>query len=218
MDRLFESFGMGGVAPRFQGGASAQGVRNLWAPHIEVCERNGKLLIQADLPGVRREDVDVQIEDDAVVIQGQRHQETERNEQGFYHSERTYGSFYRVVPLPEGIEAEQANATFRDGVLQIELPMPQQRQRGRRLEIREGGSATSQLGGAAAGTAGQHGGQSSAGARSRFVKAAGRPAPPAVHTPGRAPGRTAAPAARRRPAATPAPAAVRRTAAARPVR
>lgn len=145
MDRIFETFGMGSAWPRSTGrGAQSgpaaqggQGLRTLWAPHIEVAERNGKLLIQADLPGVRKEDVDVQIEDDAVIIQGQRHQENERNEGGFYHSERSYGTFYRVIPLPEGTDAEQANATFRDGVLQIEVPVPQQRQRGRRLEIRD---------------------------------------------------------------------------------
>ena len=158
MDRLFESFGMGAAWPRSTGRAAGQsggpGLRTLWAPHIEVAERNGKLLIQADLPGVRKEDVNVQIEDDAVIIQGQRHQENERNEGGFYHSERSYGSFYRVIPLPEGTDAEQANATFRDGVLQIEVPVPQQRQRGRRLEIRDGGGQ-GQLGPQAGGTSGQ---------------------------------------------------------------
>jgi len=152
MDRIFESFGVGSAWPRSVGraGQSAQGggqgLRTLWAPHIEVAERNGKLLIQADLPGVRKEDVNVQIEDDAVIIQGQRHQENERNEGGFYHSERSYGSFYRVIPLPDGTDAEQANATFRDGVLHIEVPVPQQRQRGRRLEIRDAGGGQQHLG------------------------------------------------------------------------
>ncbi len=148
MDRIFESFGMGSSWPRSgsQGalqsgrGGGTQGLHTLWAPHIEVGERNGKLLIQADLPGVRKEDVDVQIEQDAVIIQGQRNQESERNEGGVYHSERSYGTFYRMIPLPEGVDVEQANATFRDGVLRIELPAPQQRQRGRRLEIRDGDS------------------------------------------------------------------------------
>jgi HSP20 family protein len=159
MDRIFDGFGMGGMArwpgsatrqvagrpsSEARGLAGSQGLRELWAPRIEVCERDGKLLIQADLPGVRKDDLDVQIEDDAIVIQGQRHQETTRDERGFYHSERSYGSFYRMIPLPEGVEAEQAHASFRDGVLQIELPMAQPRQRARRLEIREGGTHDAQ--------------------------------------------------------------------------
>jgi HSP20 family protein len=142
MDRLFESFGVGrNFFPEEM--AQARGVRgqgaSLWSPHLEVCERNGKLLIQVDLPGVRREDVNVQIEPDAVIIQGERTQQTERNEQGYYHSERSYGSFYRTVPLPEGIDTDQAEATFRDGVLEIEMPMPQQQGRARRLEVRDAG-------------------------------------------------------------------------------
>lgn len=146
MDRLFESFGMGrnffpeDMAQMRRGGGG-QGAAALWSPHLEVCERNGKLLIQVDLPGVRREDVNVQLEPDAAIIQGQRTQESERNERGYYHSERSYGSFYRAVPLPDGIDIDQANATFRNGVLEIEMPLPQQQQRGRRLEVRDAGSA-----------------------------------------------------------------------------
>ncbi len=126
--------------PGGAGAAQGQGLRTLWSPHIEVAQRDGKLTIEADLPGVRKEDLEVRIEPDAVILQGHRQQESTRDEQGFYHSERSYGSFYRAIPLPEGIDTEQAHATFRDGVLCIELPAPQQRQRGRRLEIRDGGA------------------------------------------------------------------------------
>jgi HSP20 family protein len=151
MDRMFESFGMGGPLSRDfgQGGMLGGGsdLRTLWSPHIEVCERGGKLLIQADLPGIRKEDVNVQVEQDAVILQGERKHETERDERGYYHSERSYGSFYRVIPLPEGVDTEQAKASFRDGVLEIELPAPQQRERGRRLTIEdrssEGSAGTS---------------------------------------------------------------------------
>ena len=145
MDRLFESFGMGttgrsGGVGAFPSNYSA-GLQALWAPRIEVCERNGKLLIQADLPGVRKEDLNVRLEQDAVILEGERRQESEREEQGYYHSERSYGSFHRVIPLPEGIDTDQAKATFRDGVLDIELPVPQQRQRGRTLTIDDGGTS-----------------------------------------------------------------------------
>lgn len=151
MDRLFESFGMAGTGFGGSGFPTERGagLRTIWAPRIEVCERNGKLLIEADLPGVRKEDVNVHIEQDAVIIEGERRQESEREEQGFYHSERSYGSFHRVIPLPEGIDTEQAKATFRDGVLDIELPAPRARQRGRTLTIedRAGGRETGTRGG-----------------------------------------------------------------------
>lgn len=136
MDRLFESFGMGSGFGGFPAESGA-GLRTLWAPRIEMCERSGKLLIEADLPGVRKEDLNVRIEQDAVVIEGERRQQFEREEQGFYHTERSYGSFHRVIPLPEGVDTEQAKATFRDGVLDIELPAPKTRQRGRTLTIED---------------------------------------------------------------------------------
>jgi HSP20 family protein len=146
MDRLFENFGVGrGAWPTFDRGGwsddaqAAQQVPSMWAPHIEVAERDGKLLVQADLPGIKREDIDVQVEADAIVIQGHRQQERSANESGYYRSERSYGSFYRTIPLPEGTNADSASASFRDGVLRIELDAPRQQQRGRKLEIRDGG-------------------------------------------------------------------------------
>jgi HSP20 family protein len=147
MDRLFENFGMGrGAFPAFDqaggwtGDARGQpSAPSMWAPHIEVSERDGKLLVQADLPGIKREDINVQIEQDAIIIQGHRHQEQSGSESGYYRSERSYGSFYRTIPLPEGTNAESASASFRDGVLRIELDAPREQQRGRKLEVRDGG-------------------------------------------------------------------------------
>ena len=113
------------------------GVSSMWSPHIDVCERNGKLLIQADLPGIKRDDINVRIEQDAVVIQGHRNQQQMSNQSGYYRSERSYGKFYRRVPMPEGAKAEDANAIFSNGVLEITLPVARQEERKRRrLEIR----------------------------------------------------------------------------------
>ena len=147
MDRLFENFGMGrGLAGYDQGGGGLwQGMQNapaMWSPHIEVTERDGKLVIQADLPGIKREDINVEIEQDAVVINGHRQQEQTSDQSGYYRSERSYGSFYRTIPLPEGTNADSASATFRDGVLRIELDAPRAAQRGRTLEVRDGNSQT----------------------------------------------------------------------------
>jgi HSP20 family protein len=160
MDRLFENFGFGrslfpseGRQGGFDAGGYGEGTPSMWSPHVEVCERNGKLLIQADLPGMKRDDVNVRIEQDQVIIQGERHQQQENQQSGYYRSERSYGSFYRTIPLPEGTNVESATASFRDGVLEIEVDMPRQQQRGRTLEIREGGaSGSASQGGAYSGT------------------------------------------------------------------
>ena len=147
MDRLFDSFGFGrSFFPSEFGQGAPSGYGNpqgtsMWAPHLDVAERDGKLLISADLPGVKKEDVKVEINQDSVTIQGQRHQETTSSDRGYYQSERSYGSFYRTIPLPEGADTESASATFRDGVLQIEIQAPSQQARGRTLEIKDAGSA-----------------------------------------------------------------------------
>jgi HSP20 family protein len=143
MDRLFDAFGFGrGLFPAGFGqnalsGHGGEGGSALWTPHIEVRERDGKFLVSADLPGVKKEDVNVEITQDAVTIQGQRKQEKSSSEGGFYRSERSYGSFYRTIPLPEGANTDNASATFRDGVLQIEIEVPQQKSSGRTLEIKD---------------------------------------------------------------------------------
>jgi HSP20 family protein len=149
MDRLFDSFGLGrsffpsefGQGAQF-GYSDRQGAAALWAPHVDVVERDGKLLISADLPGVKKEDVKVEINQDSVTIQGQRHQERTSSDRGYYQSERSYGSFYRSIPLPEGANTESASATFRDGVLQIEVQAPSQQAGGRTLEIKDASGMT----------------------------------------------------------------------------
>lgn len=143
MDRLFDDFGFGGnfLTPSF-GRDFAQ--MSQWSPQTEVFERGNELVIRADLPGMTKDDIDVDIEDDAIIIRGERRDERTENEQGFYQTERSYGSFYRSIPLPQGIDAEQANASFNNGVLEITMPKPEQKQRGRRLEIGEGKTQNSQ--------------------------------------------------------------------------
>jgi HSP20 family protein len=112
---------------------------NLWAPQVEIFERGNNLVVRADLPGLSRENVDVELDDDALIIRGERHSDTEDEDEGFYHSERSYGSFYRAIPLPEGIEPSGCNATFKEGVLEVTLPKPQQQpSRARRIDVRGG--------------------------------------------------------------------------------
>ncbi len=135
MERLFEDFGVSRnwLSPRSWG----ESFQSLWAPQVEVFERDGQLIVHADLPGLTKDDVKVDVHDNVLTIQGERRQEhKEERPEGYYRSERNYGSFYRSIPLPEGVDGEQAKASFRDGVLEISLPMPpKQEQRGRRIEI-----------------------------------------------------------------------------------
>jgi HSP20 family protein len=134
VDRIFEDFGLG---RRWQSPLRRETSIDSWAPDIDVFQRNNELTIRADLPGLNREDVTVDIAEDAVTIQGERKHEHEEEREGYYRSERSYGSFYRVIPLPQGAIADQAKATFKDGVLEVTMPAPPA-SKGRRLEIGEG--------------------------------------------------------------------------------
>jgi HSP20 family protein len=108
----------------------------LWAPQIETFQRGDQFVVRADLPGMKKENVDIELTDDSLTIQGERRDEHEEDREGFYRSERSYGSFYRVVPLPEGAIPESAKATFHDGVLEVTIQAPPREvSRRRRVEI-----------------------------------------------------------------------------------
>lgn len=117
-------------------GLSPAALRSLWAPQVEVFERGNNLVIRAELPGLSREDVDVEIDDDTLIIRGERHNDVDDEQEGYYRSERSYGSFYRAIPLPDNIDASQCNASFRDGVLQVSLPKPPQQSRARKIDVK----------------------------------------------------------------------------------
>jgi HSP20 family protein len=109
----------------------------MWSPQTEMMERDGRLIIRADLPGLTKDDVEVEITDDAITIEGERRGEKDEKGEGFYRSERSYGKFYRRLPLPQGVDAKDASATFNNGVLEIDLPAPRRlEEKARRLEIR----------------------------------------------------------------------------------
>jgi HSP20 family protein len=151
MDRLFEGFGMGrGLFPSL-GREGSGGEMALWSPHVELSERGDKLVVSVDLPGIKRDDVNVEVDQDGITIQGERRQESTSNERGFYRSERSYGRFLRQIPLPEGVNPDSASATFRDGVLEVELDAPQRTPKGRRLDIKEGAPGPSSAGGTTSG-------------------------------------------------------------------
>jgi HSP20 family protein len=142
MGHLFDEFGLGRgrIGPRLGLGWPRQLLRRAegWLPDVEVFQRENQLVIRADLPGLTKNDVTVEVKEDAVTMQGERRREFEEEKGGVYRSERSYGGFYRVIPLPEGAITDQAKASFKDGVLEITMPAPPETvTRGRKLEIAE---------------------------------------------------------------------------------
>jgi len=132
MDRMFS--GMGGA--QGQGQTSDVG---LWVPPVEVREEGNNLVVNVELPGLDEKDVRVEIKNDSLVIQGEREREQNEERGGIRRSERYYGSFYRAIPLPEGVNAEQAKAQLNNGVLEIRIPIPEAAQRTRQIPIESGG-------------------------------------------------------------------------------
>ena len=130
MDRIF-----GGLGGR-RGGREELA---LWSPAVEVRERNGTVEIVADLPGVNENDVKVEATDEGLVIRGERRQEHEEKREGYYRSERTYGQFYRMIPLPENANIDQAQAEFRNGELRVSIPVPERQRRVREVPVKASG-------------------------------------------------------------------------------
>ncbi|MGH9557828.1 MAG: Hsp20/alpha crystallin family protein [Bryobacteraceae bacterium] len=112
----------------------AKGER-LWSPAVEVRERDSKLVVCADLPGVEQKDLKVEVDNNTLVIQGERKREQTQEREGFRRSERTYGTFYRAIPLPEGVKADEAKADFKNGVLEVTVPIPENKAHRRQIPI-----------------------------------------------------------------------------------
>jgi HSP20 family protein len=129
MDRTFGQF-----FGQKRGGAGG------WYPEVEITERDGQLHIHTDLPGLRPEDVKVEITGEKLTISGERKSEQEHRIGRAYRSERRYGEFYREIALPEGVNADQAKAQFRDGVLEITVPVPERASNRRQIPIQAGES------------------------------------------------------------------------------
>ncbi len=93
-----------------------------WPPAVDVIEKDNQIIVKADLPGVKKEDVSAAIEDGALVIRAERRQEEDVKKEGYRRMERSYGRFERILPLPEGVDAEGVKASYRDGVLEVTIP------------------------------------------------------------------------------------------------
>jgi len=116
--RLFDDFGLG----RGLGRAPISGDFMTWAPRVDVLKHDDELVVRVDLPGMDKNEVKVNIAEDAITIHGERHRSQEEERDGVYRAERNYGSFYRTIALPKGAATDQAKASFKNGVLEIRMP------------------------------------------------------------------------------------------------
>jgi HSP20 family protein len=109
----------------FHGGHWKGGELASWSPVVDVRQCNGDLVVTAELPGLKKEEVKVELTDDALVIQGERKREHKEDHEGYHRYESSYGQFYRSVPLPQGAKTDQVKAELQDGVLKVSVPVQQ---------------------------------------------------------------------------------------------
>ena len=136
VDRMFSSMGLPSFGrpmrrrwPGTRGMMEAQqGGRGMgmgmWTPSVDVTTRGDDLVVEVELPGINPDDVEIEAEGNRLIIRGESRDERsdEDKERGYRYSERKYGSFYRTIPLPEGVSADNAQANFKNGVLEVSFP------------------------------------------------------------------------------------------------
>ena len=120
MNRLLDEM-MGGTAGPGRKSGRQQGAATEWAPAVDALTKDSDLVIQAELPGVKPEDVDISLHDNVLTISGERRVEQEEERGGYHIRERRYGSFRRSVALPEGIDESKISARYEDGVLEVRV-------------------------------------------------------------------------------------------------
>ena len=113
MNKLFEQFSLA---------SSDDGNGSLFVPSAELEETEGEIKLRLEVPGMKAEDIDIEVTDDAVMVRGERKSETQSEEEGEFRSEFYYGEFKRVIPMPQRIEKDKAVAEYKDGVLSLNIP------------------------------------------------------------------------------------------------
>lgn len=96
-----------------------------WQPVVDIIKKDKKVIVTAELPGINKEDISIDINDDVLTLKGERKYETEVKEADFYRKERVSGSFSRSFVLPAGVSTEEINAEYKNGILTIEIPEAQ---------------------------------------------------------------------------------------------
>lgn len=127
MDELFDEFFERRPARRGLGESD-------WYPSVDVSEDENEIKVEADLPGMKQKDLDVNIDGNVLTIKGERKREKKTEEEGYYRSERSHGKFQRSFTLPTEIDVDKTKATFKNGVLTLTVPKLQ-KTKGKRIEI-----------------------------------------------------------------------------------
>ena len=116
MNRLFSSLGM----PLYSG--KGDGERVQWMPTVDVMRKGDDLVVRAELPGVKPEDIDLSVTDDVLTLRGRREETTEQHEGEYIRKESSFGSFERQIMLPQGVQSSDIRADYHDGILEITVP------------------------------------------------------------------------------------------------
>lgn len=132
MNRLFDSF----FSRRESAPGSGYGSRR-WIPAMDLLETEDHLVLRADLPGVGRDDIEIEVKEGVLTVSGERRAQHEQKREGYHRVERSFGRFSRSLELPKGVEADHIEAAFEDGVLEVRMPKPAER-KPTRIEIQGG--------------------------------------------------------------------------------
>lgn len=116
MDRLFGQFLRRGE------GEEATWGQGLWAPPVDIYETDDAFMLKAELPGFTKDDVNIEVHENRLIIRGERKRETEAKEDQYHRLERAYGRFERAFWLPTTVDAEHIQASFKNGILEMRLP------------------------------------------------------------------------------------------------
>lgn len=114
----------------FPGGDLVPDLTGEWVPRLDIAETETTIEVKAELPGLEKKDIDISLESDHLIIKGEKHQEKEEKDKRFHQIERTYGSFYRAVPLPAEVQPDKIEATYKEGVLTVTLPKTEEAKKG----------------------------------------------------------------------------------------
>jgi HSP20 family protein len=128
VNRLFT----GNVSQAFDDEGIARGS---WSPNVDIYENKDHFVLEAELPGMNREDFDLTVENNVITLRGERHFEKKDETDNYHRVERAYGSFLRSFTLPNTVSAEGANADYRNGVLRVTLPKREET-KARRIEVK----------------------------------------------------------------------------------
>jgi HSP20 family protein len=115
MNRLFD---------RFFEGRVGNGTSRRWIPAMDLLETEDHLVLRGDMPGMTEDDVNIEIKDNVLTVSGERKAQHEDQGEGYHRVERAFGSFSRSLTLPHGVDAEQVEANFDNGVLEVQIPKP----------------------------------------------------------------------------------------------